>query len=74
MRLSPSSVVVQTAICQPARPSLIQRINIASAVARSRRQLAALDPHQLDDIGISETTAKTEAKRPFWHTPAQWIK
>ncbi|MEM9049437.1 MAG: DUF1127 domain-containing protein [Pseudomonadota bacterium] len=36
------------------------------ARARSRRALAALAPHQLDDIGISREAARREARRPFW--------
>ncbi|PMR70146.1 DUF1127 domain-containing protein [Halomonas heilongjiangensis] len=33
---------------------------------RSRRRLAQLDPHLLDDIGISRATAEREARKPFW--------
>lgn len=34
--------------------------------ARSRKELAALPDHLLRDIGIDRTTAKEEAKKPFW--------
>lgn len=33
---------------------------------RTRKQLAKLESHLLDDIGVSPFQAKTEAKKPFW--------
>jgi uncharacterized protein YjiS (DUF1127 family) len=35
---------------------------------RSRRALAALDAHLLDDIGVSRADAQRESARPFWMT------
>lgn len=32
----------------------------------TRRALARLDPHLLDDIGISAQDARAEAGKPFW--------
>ena len=34
--------------------------------ARTRRQLANLLPHELDDIGVDEAAAQTESRKPFW--------
>lgn len=34
--------------------------------ARSRRELAALDPHLLRDIGLTREAALKEAEKPFW--------
>lgn len=34
--------------------------------ARTRRQLACLDPSRLEDLGISAAEARREAARPFW--------
>lgn len=34
--------------------------------ARTRRQLAALDDHQLADIGISRSERIEELEKPFW--------
>lgn len=34
--------------------------------ARTRRQLAALDDHQLSDIGISHSERMAELDKPFW--------
>ncbi|MEM9969306.1 MAG: DUF1127 domain-containing protein [Pseudomonadota bacterium] len=42
------------------------------AVSRSRRALAALDPAQLADVGISQPDAQTEAALPFWDVPSNW--
>lgn len=41
-------------------------------LARQRRQLAGLDADRLEDIGISEAQARTEATRPFWDIPDYW--
>jgi uncharacterized protein YjiS (DUF1127 family) len=34
--------------------------------SRQRRQLAALTPEQLRDIGITSEAAQREAAKPFW--------
>jgi uncharacterized protein YjiS (DUF1127 family) len=34
--------------------------------ARTRKQLGQLDPHMLRDVGLSETTSRAEAEKPFW--------
>lgn len=39
---------------------------------RSRRDLAALTPEQLDDIGVSPSAAVKEANRSAWDVPAHW--
>ena len=33
---------------------------------RSRQTLRNLDVHMLRDIGLSQSTAQTEAEKPFW--------
>lgn len=33
---------------------------------RTRKTLGDLDPHLLEDIGITRSQARQEAKRPFW--------
>ena len=43
-------------------------------LARERRQLAQMDAHLLEDLGIDQKTALTEARRPFWDVPAHWRK
>lgn len=44
------------------------------SVWRSRRALAQLDRHALDDIGISAKRAQSEARKPIWDVPATWRK
>jgi uncharacterized protein YjiS (DUF1127 family) len=34
--------------------------------AKSRLALSRLDPHLLDDIGISQRQAQDELRKPFW--------
>ncbi len=33
---------------------------------RSRQQLADMDAHALEDIGLTAATAYAEAEKPFW--------
>ncbi len=51
------------------RPSLFAALRTAVAVNKQRRALAKLEPHMLDDIGVSKTDAWSETKRPFWELP-----
>lgn len=48
--------------------SLVRMID----VWRSRRALAKLDGHRLDDIGISAKRAAREEAKPIWDVPATW--
>jgi uncharacterized protein YjiS (DUF1127 family) len=56
----------------PSRGTALDRLNAAMALHRSRMQLAALDQHLLEDIGIDRTTAAQEAARPVWDAPSSW--
>lgn len=42
------------------------------AVWKSRRALARLDAHGLDDIGIKADRAARESVKPIWDVPATW--
>lgn len=33
---------------------------------RTRKALSGLDPHLLEDIGVSRSAAYSEARKPFW--------
>lgn len=33
---------------------------------RTRKELKALDPHLLNDIGLTARAASIEARKPFW--------
>ncbi len=39
---------------------------------RSRRALALVDSHRLEDIGLDVKTALTEESKPIWDVPAHW--
>ncbi len=51
---------------RPVQPSIWQRVLRWNRVARERRRLLHLDPHMLQDIGLSPEEAYREATRPFW--------
>ncbi len=45
------------------------------AVIETRRQrlaLSRLGPHLLDDIGLNQGEAGTEAAQPLWDVPQNW--
>ncbi|TBN37475.1 DUF1127 domain-containing protein [Paracoccus subflavus] len=42
------------------------------AVWRSRRALAALQPHHLRDVGLSSEQVSQEIARPVWDVPSHW--
>jgi len=44
----------------------------SAALARQRRDLAALDDKMLRDIGVTRSQAMQEATRPFWDAPRHW--
>ena len=56
--------------CEEKKPHRLQKV--ANVVERwiershQRRQLALLDKHLLEDIGLNEEQAKTEIAKPFW--------
>lgn len=39
-----------------------------------RRQLTQLDASRLDDIGLTEAEARTEARRAPWDVPQHWLR
>lgn len=46
--------------------AVAKRIGRWQRLAYERRLLAAMDEHQLKDIGISRAEAAQESARPFW--------
>ena len=56
------------------RPSLAVLLRGTLANWRSRHQLAALDDHLRDDIGVSALCAQREASRPIWDVPSHWLQ
>lgn len=53
-----------------AKLSLSRYLNLS----KQRRDLSQLTPAQLEDIGVTESEARTEAKRPIWDAPNFWYK
>ncbi|MBA1276259.1 MULTISPECIES: DUF1127 domain-containing protein [Pseudomonadaceae] len=45
---------------------LLQLLRLWQQRARTRRHLAALDDHQLSDVGISHSERMDELSKPFW--------
>lgn len=69
-----SASLPRYATARPAATGLWAAIARMIALHRQRRQLAELDAHLLDDIGVSREDALTEAARPVWDAPAHWMK
>ena len=59
---------------RPARGSVAKFVTAALATYRSRRKLAQLAPHMLEDIGLSAQDARFEAERPVWNVPHSWLR
>ncbi|WOI56264.1 DUF1127 domain-containing protein [Palleronia sp. LCG004] len=53
-------------------PSLLRRFEEMRALARQRHDLARLDDHLLDDVGLARPEAAAEAARVPWDAPAHW--
>ena len=53
---------------------LAKRLRLAMIARRQRAQLAQLDDAMLADIGISPRQAATEAARPAWDVPSNWLR
>jgi len=51
-----------------------QVVTGAPALTKQRRELAALEPHMLRDIGLCREDARSESGRPFWDAPQHWRK
>lgn len=54
------------------KAGFLARLNASMALYRSRAKLADLDPHQLNDIGLTKKEAHDEARRPVWDVPQTW--
>jgi len=70
-RLAPS-LVAPLRLTLGAVARLPSRLIAVSALGRSRRSLARLDDHLLNDIGLSRSEAMREAERPVWDAPSHW--
>lgn len=50
------------------------RLRQMLALSRQRRDLARLDPHLLDDIGVARDAAVSEARRMPWEAPGRCLR
>ena len=57
-----------------ARPSIPQWLIAAFSVRKQRKSLSNLDPHLLNDIGLTRETAEREVKRKLWDVPQHWLQ
>ena len=53
------------------RPTL-KLLDVLTSLYRQRVSLGKLEPHMLDDIGITCDMARREAERPVWDVPQSW--
>ncbi|WP_232829362.1 DUF1127 domain-containing protein [Tropicimonas sp. IMCC34043] len=53
---------------------IISYVRNLRVLARQRRELAMMDDHMLQDIGVSRFEAESEATRPLWDVPHFWMK
>ena len=53
---------------------LIARLQLGLEARAQRKALAALDTAALADIGLTRVQAETEAARPIWDVPANWLR
>ena len=53
-----------------ARISLLRLL----ALSRSRKQLARLEDHLLEDTGLTREEAARESARRAWGAPAHWLE
>jgi uncharacterized protein YjiS (DUF1127 family) len=49
-------------------------IGLALAAWRQRRVLENLPRERLDDLGLTETQARSEAQKPIWNVPMHWMR
>lgn len=73
--MSPALHSAQIALLndQTRLPTAAQALIFAAVVVtkwdrlrRTRKSLAKLEPHHLNDIGVGKSTAAQEAQKPFW--------
>ena len=56
----------------PRRTGLLTTLLHHMAVAKQRRELAALDETRLYDLGLTRANVDAELSRTFWDVPAHW--
>ncbi|MBM7066674.1 DUF1127 domain-containing protein [Actibacterium sp. 188UL27-1] len=54
--------------------SIFRTIYGAYQTQRERHRLKDLDPHMLNDIGLTSEDVRSELNRPIWDVPAHWMR
>lgn len=54
------------------RAGLLTLLLALNETWRQRHALSGLEPHRLDDIGVTRKMADLEGNRPFWDIPSHW--
>lgn len=72
--MSSSALLSHAITCSAPRVSFLERLLLASAMRRSRRQLKTLDASLLSDIGVSRAQALAESARSEWDAPTTWTR
>ncbi|MGX9355434.1 DUF1127 domain-containing protein [Roseobacteraceae bacterium S113] len=55
-----------TVATKPARRSFFSKLHQLFGLQRQRRALSRLSPEHLDDIGVTTSQARQEARKSFW--------
>ena len=53
---------------------VVKRARLAITARHQRAQLARLDATLLADIGVTAAQAASEAARPAWDVPSNWLR
>jgi uncharacterized protein YjiS (DUF1127 family) len=51
---------------------VLRNLFVLHDIWKERRLLSVMDAHRLDDMGLSLTDAKEEARRAAWDAPERW--
>jgi len=60
------SALRNTSVSSASLANLVAAIDLWRERARQRRRLTEMSREMLDDIGVSTSTARAEAGKPFW--------
>lgn len=60
------------AFALPTLRALGRRLAAMGALARQREDLAGMEDHRLQDLGLTRVEADREAARPMWDAPRHW--
>ena len=71
------TMISDTSHCRPLKArktGILARLVAWNRLWMARQTLKDLEPHLLDDIGVTRKDAEKEARRPSWDAPDQWLR